>query len=546
MKKFVYKHCGCSFDILGYNEKGRPNINFDLNIENINLECKKTWEMISEGNTKGCFQLESRLGQMLAKKLKPDNIEHLAALISIMRPGCLEAIRDNKSVTNHFIDKKNLEESVDYFHPSLEEILKSTYGEMIYQEQAMQIAQKLAGFDLKAADMLRKAIGKKKPEEMKKLKSKFVNGCVKNGLEKDDANELFSWIEKSQRYSFNKSHAVSYAFNAYLSAYAKAHFPKIFFLCYLKFAEYKIDPQKEMRELISNAKDMDIDVRLPDIRIMNDNFALIDNTIYFGLCNVKNFGDSVYRKLQQQLENVKIEELSYIEILLDIMCNINSSAAKSIISCGALDFLQKSRTYLLLCLDIVSEFSAREHEWIKKNISFQNFDTMKSFMQFITGLPTGKKCCFSTKKRQEKMIGQLNLLENPPFSIVDSIEWISDKEFSLLGASLSCSKIDSCDTSVVNSFCSDVRKNQCPEDNIILGLQLDEISVIKTKKGKNVGSRMCFLTCSDSTGTLENMVCFPEEFALYEDLMIENNTIIAQCQKSKNQDSVIVKKMWQA
>ena len=128
--------------------------------------------MISEGNTKGCFQLESRLGQMMAKKLKPENIEQLAALISILRPGCLEAVRDNKTVSNHYIDKKNGLESVDYFHPSLEDILSTTYGEMIYQEQSMQIAQKLADFDLKEADMLRKAIGKKKPEEMAKIKKR--------------------------------------------------------------------------------------------------------------------------------------------------------------------------------------------------------------------------------------------------------------------------------------------------------------------------------------------------------------------------------------
>jgi len=545
MKKFVYKQCGCSFDILGYNEQNRPNIDFDLNIAKLNLGCRKTWEMISEGNTKGCFQLESRLGQMLAKKLKPDNIEHLAALISIMRPGCLEAIRDNKSVTNHFIDKKNLEESVDYFHPDLEDILSATYGEMIYQEQAMQIAQKLAGFDLKAADMLRKAIGKKKPEEMKKLKSKFINGCVKHGLEKPDADELFSWIEKSQRYSFNKSHAVSYAFNAYLSAYAKAHFPKIFFLCYLKFAEYKIDPQREMRELISNARDMDIDVKLPDIRIMNNNFALINNVIYFGLCNIKGFGQSVYNKLKSICEKININDLSYIEIIIKILVNINSSASKALISTGALDFLGKPRTYLLLCFEIASSFSERELSWIEENISFKNFETMRNFMQFIVDLPTGKKCCFSTKNRRDKAKDQLQNLINPPFQINDSIEWISDKEFSLLGASLSCSKIDSCDTSVVNCYCSDIRKEEFPE-NIILGLQIDDISIIKTKKGKNIGARMCFLTCSDSTGTLENIVCFPEEFALYQELIMENNTVIAQCQKSKNQDSVIIKKLWQA
>lgn len=187
---------------------------FNADISVMDLECDNTWELISSGNTKGCFQLESRLGRSMAKKLKPHNIEELSALISIMRPGCLEAYRDGKSVSNHYIDKKNGLEPIDYFHPSLEPILKTTYGEMVYQEQAMEIARVIAGFDLKEADMLRKAIGKKKPEEMAKLKATFIDGCEKTKiLTKEQGEEIFNWIEKSQRYSFNKSHAISYAMN---------------------------------------------------------------------------------------------------------------------------------------------------------------------------------------------------------------------------------------------------------------------------------------------------------------------------------------------
>ena len=206
----------------------------EYSVDDIRFDCSKTWELIAEGNTKGCFQLESRLGQSMSKKLKPSNIEELAALISIMRPGCLEAVRDDKTVSNHYIDKKNGLESVDYFHEALEPILQNTYGEMVYQEQAMEIAKDIAGFNLQEADMLRKAIGKKRPEEMAKIKSKFIDGCDnKKTVSKDEAEQIFGWIEKSQRYSFNKSHAVSYAINGYLSAHAKTHFPKIFFLSYL-------------------------------------------------------------------------------------------------------------------------------------------------------------------------------------------------------------------------------------------------------------------------------------------------------------------------
>ena len=227
--------CGCKFDISDENK-----IIFSPKITNTNLECKRTWELISDGNTKGIFQLESRLGQMMAKKLKPENIEQLSALIAVLRPGSLEAIRDGKNITTHYIDRKNGKESIDYFHPILESVLKDTFGEMIYQEQAMEISRVVAGFNLQEADELRKSIGKKNTELMAKVKGKFLAGAKNLGIvSESEAEQIFSWIEKSQRYSFNKSHAVSYAINGYLSAYYKAHNPLIFFTSYLRFAKDK-------------------------------------------------------------------------------------------------------------------------------------------------------------------------------------------------------------------------------------------------------------------------------------------------------------------
>ena len=281
MKKFSYP-CGCCFDILDLDGDSPKSIVFNPDIHNLNLDCSRTWSLIGDGNTKGCFQLESRLGRTMAKKLKPENIEQLSALISIMRPGCLEAIREGKSVSNHYIDRKNGLESIDYFHPSLKPILEPTYGEMIYQEQTMEIAKAIAGFDLQEADMLRKAIGKKKPEEMAKVKSKFIEGCSKSNIvNENQAEQIFGWIEKSQRYLFNKSHSVSYAINAYLSAYAKAHFPKVFFASYLRFAKDKIDPQAEIKELVQNASEMNINVNIPDIRLLNELFIIHNKEIYF-------------------------------------------------------------------------------------------------------------------------------------------------------------------------------------------------------------------------------------------------------------------------
>ena len=178
----------------------------------IDFNDEKTWDLICSGKTKGVFQLESNLGKSWAKRVKPRNIEELAALISIIRPGTLKAIQDGKSMTQRFVDRKNLTEKIEYLHESLEPILKNTQGVLVYQEQSMQIAQQLAGFNLQEADNLRKAIGKKKADLMAEIKKDFLAGTKRQGIvDQETAEEIFSWIEKSSRYAFNKSHAVSYA-----------------------------------------------------------------------------------------------------------------------------------------------------------------------------------------------------------------------------------------------------------------------------------------------------------------------------------------------
>jgi DNA polymerase-3 subunit alpha len=543
MDKFKY-NCGCSFDILD-KQDNIPKILFDLNIENINLDCSRTWDLLSDGNTKGCFQLESRLGQTLAKKLKPENIEQLAALISIMRPGCLEAIRNNKSVTNHYIDKKNGEESIDYFHPCLEPILNKTYGEMIYQEQAMQIAQRVSDFDLKEADMLRKAIGKKKPEEMAKLKIRFINGAKKVGIIEDsEAEELFGWIEKSQRYSFNKSHAVSYAFNAYLSAYAKAHFPKIFFASYLKYAKDKIDPQKEIKELVANALEIDILVKTPDLRLMNKSFIIHKGDIYFGLTDIKGFGESVYDKLKIISNNIDITSLNFIEILINVLLCINSTAAKALIESGALGFTKLSRKYMLHCYNIFSKLSDREINWAKNNLVLSNFNRVEEFWEFVFSMPSGKHGFFATAKRMHSLKEEYGIFVDPPSSLEDSIEWIADTEHRLLGISITCSRVDGCDTLSANTTCKELKTTL--NQKILIACEIDDVNIIKTKKGKNPGQMMCFIKISDSTGYSDSVVCFPEQYSEFEPLLILGNTVLIEGAKAKGQDgSLIVKKIWQ-
>lgn len=535
-QKFQYP-CGCSFDIISENNEIKELI-FDPRIENINLDCQRTWDLISDGNTKGCFQLESRLGKSMAKKLKPQNMEQLSALISILRPGCLEAVRDGKTVSNHYIDKKNGLESVDYYHSALEPVLRTTYGEMIYQEQAMEIAKVVAGFDLQEADMLRKAIGKKKPEEMAKIKIKFIEGAEKSGVVSvSQAEEIFGWIEKSQRYSFNKSHAVSYAVNSYLSAYTKAHFPRIFFAAYLRFAKDKIDPKAEIKELVQNANEMDVSVCLPDIRNMNQYFILKNQKIYFGLTDIKGFGKAVFDKLSKlkDSELLDFDMMAWVEMLMRVLLNINSSASKALIQSGALSYLNKNRSSMLFEFNLMSELTKKECEFISGNI--HHYKTIGDALYDL--YHNGK----SNKNRKNIILGLINSYNKPPYSLEDNPDWISDIEDENLGCSITCSKVDMYDISMTNTTCKDF-KNGMIKDNIILCGEIETIGVTKTKNGKTPGLEMAFITMSDGTGALDSVVFFPEAYKAYRNTLFEGNVIIVKGSRAKSGDSLIVEKTY--
>jgi len=202
MKKFTFEDCGCSFEILS---EDPFSLKFEPDINKIPLDCSRTWNLISSGLVKGCFQLESHLGQHFAKALKPQNIEQLAALNALLRPGPLESKLDGKSLTEHYIDRKNGKDEIKYFHPSLKNALEKTYGILVFQESALQITVDVAGFNLTQAELLRKAIGKKRPEKMAQVKKQFIEGTKQKGVvNEQEAEEIFSWIESAQRYSFNK------------------------------------------------------------------------------------------------------------------------------------------------------------------------------------------------------------------------------------------------------------------------------------------------------------------------------------------------------
>lgn len=540
-----YYDCGCSFE---EHDKG---VIFNPDITSIPLDCSATWDLICEGNTKGVFQLESQLGRSLAKQTKPTNMEELSDLIAIMRPGCLEAMVKGKSLTMHYIDRKHSRESEEYLHESLEPILKSTHGILVYQEQAILIATEIAGFDLQEADILRKAIGKKKADVMAKVKKTFIEKASQKGIvTKEQAEEIFSWIEKSQRYSFNKSHSVSYAYNAYMTAYCKAHFPHEFFTAYLKNAVGKPDTFWEVNELVNNAKIMDITVMPPNIINMNEEFKLIGKCPTYGLTNIKNVGSSVFKKMKNHIEEnqINILECDWDCMLLLVAPHVNKKAFESLILAGAFDLFKISRSKMQHQFNTIKELTKREMEWVielkKRNGELSAAQCISMLIE-ESEINTGRSRPIFRTDRIPAVKDLLGTFENPGYELYDAPSWVAKVEKELLGISLTCTKVDEYDTGKSNCTCKEYIDGFNSTHGIVLAVQIDSVREWKIKKGRAKGMKMGFLTVSDTTCSLDSVTAFSEEWEKYKGLLKEGNTLLLRGSRDKNRGSFLIKRVEQ-
>jgi DNA polymerase-3 subunit alpha len=334
----------------------------------------------------------------------------------------------------------------------------------------------------------------------------------------------------------SNSHAVSYAMNAYLSAYTKAHFSQAFFCSYLRFAKDKVDPQQEIKQLIKNANEMDIEVRLPDIRLMNKLFEIKDNVIYFGLTDIKGLGLSVYDKLIEIDKIHKISSMNYAQLMFNLLLKINSAASKALISCGALDFCNKNRTEMLFDFEICSSLTKKESEY--SSVLITNNSSIKNILQYLTSH-------IKVNKNRKIAIQQLLISYiNPPYSLIDKIEWLADNESLYLGAAISCSKLDSYDIHMINTSCKDFKQSNHYDNKkkLLIAGEITYANVIKTKSGKNPGQEMAFVTIEDQTGSLDSMIFFPEAYEKYKHHLFEENILVFAGIKAQNKDGFIVEK----
>lgn len=309
----------------------------DFDIENINMEDKKTFEMISKGLTDGVFQLESAGMKNVLIGLQPQNIEDIIAVLSLYRPGPMDSIEK-------YIHNRHHPEDVHYKTELLRPILDVTNGCMVYQEQIMQIFRSLAGYSFGHADIVRRAMSKKKHKVMEEEREAFVNGCIDNGISEIDANDIFDSMSSFASYAFNKSHATAYAYVVYRTAYLKCHYTCEFMAALLSSV---LDNASKIAGYTNDCLKMGIKVLPPDINESVEDFTVSNGNIRFGLLAVKNIGRGLISKIISERRNGNFT--SFYNFCKRLQGNdLNRRAVESLIKCGALDSLGLNRRSMLL------------------------------------------------------------------------------------------------------------------------------------------------------------------------------------------------------
>jgi len=308
-----------------------------VDIDRIPLDDKKTYDMLQKAETTAVFQLESRGMKELIKKLKPDCLEDMIALVALFRPGPLQS-----GMVDDFINRKHGRAPIsyphpDYQYPGLEPVLKPTYGVILYQEQVMQIAQVMAGYTLGGADMLRRAMGKKKPEEMAKQRGGFIEGCANNGIDADLAGNIFDLVEKFAGYGFNKSHSAAYGLVSYQTGWLKAHYPAPFMAAVLSADMHNTD---KVVILIEECRHMKLRIDAPDVNTSEFKFTVNeDGRIVYGLGAIKGVGEGPVEAIVEcRAEGGPFKDLFDFCGRVDLK-RINKRTLEALIRSGALDRL---------------------------------------------------------------------------------------------------------------------------------------------------------------------------------------------------------------
>ena len=488
----------------------------DLNMDEIDYDCKEVYELISSGNTDGVFQLESAGMQSFMQELKPDTLEDVIAGIALYRPGPMEQIP-------RYIKSKKNPKTIKYKHPLLKNILDVTYGCMVYQEQVLEIVRTLAGYSLGKADSMRRVISKKKADQMVIERKNFIYGsddgdipgCIKNGIDEQTAISIFDEINDFANYAFNKSHAAAYAFVTYQTAYLKTFYP----VEYMASLISSIDDLDKINHYIANCKEMGIDRLPPDVNKSEDTFTVENNSIRFGLSAVKNVGRAMILNLVNERKN-KVEFKTFSDFI-DRMAgrDMNKRALEGLISCGAFDSMGVKRSQLLAVYEKALDGTAKA---ARDNVAGQMslFDTIEeqSEMQFPNIDELDKK----TMLKMEKQSTGLYFSGHPMEEYTDKIKKLTKYNIS----------------DVLTSVHKDEDGNyHAVEGGLQDGDMMIICAAIASRKNKTTRSnaQMAFLNVEDVYGSVECIV-FPKVLNEFSPLLQEDNLVAIACRLSIRED----------
>ena len=391
----------------------------EIDIDEIDMEDPKVYELFAKGLTVGIFQFESAGMREFLKKLKPKGIDGLIAMNALYRPGPMQNI-------DRYIKRAHGKEKVEYVHPLLEEALKETYGIIVYQEQVMQIANIIAGFTLSEADEMRRAIGKKIRSLMDQMADKFVKGAVKNGLSKGKAKQIFELIDKFAQYGFNKSHSVAYSYIAYQTGWLKTHYTAEFMSANLTS---EMNNTNKVVVLINECRKLDIKVHAPDINNSGINFEPVnDKEISFGLNAVKNVG---VKALEQFIE-VRNKHGKF-QSIFDFISKVdqrlvNKKVLESLILAGAFDSLNENRAQLFEAVDLAINYGNQVDKQTNKN-QINLFGDQEELVK-VPDLPIIEDWDNQEKLSKEKEVLGIYVSGNPLIKYADIIEELSNYDFS--------------------------------------------------------------------------------------------------------------------
>jgi len=490
----------------------------ELSREAMPLDDTKTWDMLGRGFTIGIFQIEKQLGRTWSKNLKPQSIEELSDLVSLIRPGPMES-----NMHTAYRSVKNKGEDPSYIHPMLEPIMGPTYSALLYQEQVIYICQQLAGMNSVDADMVRKAMGKKKPEEMKKWKEVFIDGCSDNGIDTVTADDLWGYIEKFAGYGFNKSHGVGYALLAYETAYLKANHTVEFLCAKLRHAESHTDKFGQLSALSYDAKLFDIEVVPPRVSLGNKDFAVVDDThIAFGLTALKGVGAAAITDLVRLGRDCN----TFDEILWKWKTKkskVNTGVMTALIRSGAFDDIEEHRVESQSRFRLLDGLTDKEVETVAGLMEYQTEN--KDWVRIVRALADEDK---SLKVKETYDVKIPNARRRPKLrellSDYDGRELFDTKaqriawEQHYLGIALSGSEAD---IYKAQDSCIDLVRDGYADLGFEIAVCIDGVREIITKKG----DPMAFVTARDQTYVMDNIVVFPQTFDRAKRLLEEGNVI---------------------